>query len=244
MIKFITGIGFFIIICLAVFYFISDPFSTKIDTQIENVTTWSPDRIQENPSGYFKWNLKRVQETITKIKSTQISINMKKAALEKKQIKKMKEYDDYKKTIDGAIAVYKLNNATFPLNFGDKLYSKEGFTALLEQLDARVSSLKKVKSVITKTLALYNKELEKLNISLNKAISVNEDLTAKIETVQLNGSSNELDAIQSNISSIENIIVSSEGIMQGSELDEIVKKVTKGETSEQNLKKILSKYEN
>ncbi|EED33600.1 hypothetical protein NOR53_871 [gamma proteobacterium NOR5-3] len=74
-----------VVAAFVAFYLISDPFKTQVDAAIEDNTTWTDQKIIDDPANYLVWSEKELQSIESKLKAQKLTLRTKLNSLEKNQ---------------------------------------------------------------------------------------------------------------------------------------------------------------
>src|ERR1051325_1162380 len=77
----VAGVAF--LVCAGVvWYFVSDPFHTKVNGQFNQMTKWTPEQIAKDPVNYLNFCEEQTKKAIEQLKADRISVAQNKGLLE------------------------------------------------------------------------------------------------------------------------------------------------------------------
>jgi DNA repair exonuclease SbcCD ATPase subunit len=176
-----------VVIGLGVFYFASDPFSSKVDEKVRQATKWTPENIQKDPAGYFTWAIAELKKGREKLKANTLSITIEKEKAVRAAATNSAHAAALKKTLDSAKAAYKaLPDAgkdaggntvkKFPLNWGG------GTFATLPEFQRQVLQAENKRQNAEKLATQFQASARKLDTYIAQLAEKENETAMKLDT--------------------------------------------------------------
>lgn len=162
----VVGIVAVIVVGLAAWYFISDPFKARTDETIDQLTKWTPENIAKDPVGYLNFVEKKTQQAQQQLKADRISVAQNKAKLEAMKdeaANKVRIGEQTLKDLKTAYEKAKGESATDPAKVEwkgqekDASWIKSQLVTIFKQTETQKSILAKVDGGLTKLAAQLTK---------------------------------------------------------------------------------------
>lgn len=176
----IVGIVAVLLIGGVIWYFVSDPFKSKIDKAVEEATKWTPDRIAKEPEAYLDYCEQQSKAALEKLK-----VHRTKLALSKGDLKKTKEDADAliaagEAGIQGLGKLYKEAESSnaFPVKFKNQNFEKEQAARAILMWKRQVDGKKKLLATVENGIAALDAQGKKIDDAQFQA----EDQLVQIKT--------------------------------------------------------------
>jgi len=199
-----------LVICLvvvgAVFYIKSDVFSTKVNTQIDEFTKWTPANIAQDPENYLNFCEAQTNKAMQDLKTNEISIAQSRAKLESMQGDCAQKIGVGENALSELKDVYQKAEAgkSWPATWQgqprEKDWTKRQIVALAKQTDSQKNLRTKVEAGI--------KKLDAQVIKVQDAKAKAQEQLAEIKT------SREMLKVQKLTDDLTNKLVSMKSVLQ------------------------------
>lgn len=110
-----------------IWYFVSDPFRTKVNDSFKEATTWTPARIAKEPELYLTFCEEKAKDAMQKLKAAEISIAQSKGSIEQSRTEATQKVESGKallKTLKEAYVSGGESN-TWPISWNSAKLTKE-----------------------------------------------------------------------------------------------------------------------
>jgi chromosome segregation ATPase len=161
--KYVIGLVVVIGIALAVFYLVSDPFRTRMDTLVEDQTTWTDENIAEDPEGYLRWSLREFDSIEQALRGRQVNLRTQQNSLQRRQEADALQLGAVRTKLDELRAAYRAADGAnrWPATVGDLSVSQDELRTLILDADGRIVRL-------TENERRYGPAVRKVEADLNR----------------------------------------------------------------------------
>jgi hypothetical protein len=198
----VVGIVAIVVVGLVVWYFVSDPFRTKVDSNLREATTWTPKRIAEDPVNYLNFCEEKANKALQELKAAEISIAQSQGTIENAKKDASGKVDAGKEMLKTLKVAYEkgAEASTWPIQWNNSQLTKEaaelqivtlfkGFQAQQERLtstEAQIKKLEAQKLKIMSARAETQQQLEKIKTGREtlKVQKITDDLANQLASVQ------------------------------------------------------------
>jgi hypothetical protein len=185
-----------------VWYFVSDPFRTKVDSAMTAATTWTPENIAKDPTGYLNWCEAQTKKAIESLSANKISVAQSRAKLETMVSDAKRKIGVGEKAVEELKQLYTKaeESKSWPVTWNGAPHDREKVklqtVTLHRQVENQKSILAKAEAGIAKLNAQDSKILEAqaraneqlANITANREMlkvnSLTSDLKEKLVSMQ------------------------------------------------------------
>jgi len=139
----------------AIWYFVSDPFKTKVDAGWKQGTTWTPENIAADPQNYLNYVEGETTKALQSLQASKIAVAQNRAKLETMRDDAQKQVSTGTKAVAELIEKYKTaeNGNVWPVSFNGQNYDKDKtkltVVSLTKQVSTQQNLLTKVSAGIT-----------------------------------------------------------------------------------------------
>lgn len=161
--KYVIGLVVVIGIALAVFYLVSDPFRTRMDTLVEDQTTWTDENIAQDPEGYLRWSLREFDSIEQALRGRQVNLRTQQNSLQRRQEADALQLGAVRTKLDELRAAYRAADGAnrWPATVGDLSVSQDELRTLILDADGRIVRL-------TENERRYGPAVRKVEADLNR----------------------------------------------------------------------------
>jgi hypothetical protein len=126
-VKAVAAVAAVAVIGLAVWYFTSDVFKTKVDAGFTQATKWTPENIAADPVNYLNYVETQTTQAQQQLKASRIAVAQNRAKLESMKGEAEAKIKTGEKAVKELIEVYKKGEAdkSFPVTWNGKALEKE-----------------------------------------------------------------------------------------------------------------------
>jgi chromosome segregation ATPase len=225
-----------------IFFFVSDPFNTKVKEGYKQATKWTPENIQKDPVGYLTWAVDRCESTKKDLESTMISLKTKNNDLERKVTTTESELANYEDLLQDLKQLHKETEAndSWPATYKDHQFDKNelqnrvvetfnrvenlemklnNYTNLKEKITSKLSDVEAKKSELNQMEDKLETQLEMAKV--NDSVSGLEDIGGELHTVL--DKANALATTTDDSTDIDNLVKSSEDEKTKAAFDKIMR---------------------
>jgi hypothetical protein len=199
----VVGILAVIVVIGIIWYFVSDPFRTKVDAAADQMTKWTPENIAKDPVNYLNFCETKTKQAMLDLKADRISIEQNRAKLQD-----MKESAGAKVRVGEKILVDlkgTWEKDVWPVSLEgqsrEKDWVKTQVVSLFKQVETQRSILGKVEG-----------GLKKLDAQVIKIDKAQGDAQAQLAEIAAN---RELLKVQKLTDELKDRLVSMKGALQG-----------------------------
>ncbi len=186
----------------SVWYFVSDPFRTKVDSKFKQASQWTPDNIARDPAGYLDYVETQTKDAQIKLKASKIAIAQNRGSLTKMSEEARNAVTVGRSAMSELLGAYKVADAdnSFPITWQGKKMEKETIKNqvvtlnkqiaqkenLLAKVDSGLRNLDAQESKIAEAEGTAQTQLAEItaNRELLKVQSLTDDLKDKLISMQ------------------------------------------------------------
>jgi hypothetical protein len=205
--KVIGVLVVFLVVAGVVFYFVSDPFKTKVDVKIEQATKWTPENIRKDPAGYVAFAVGQADRTIEALSARRIALSQQKSNNERMLQKASKDLATAKKIFDQFRAAYKEASAAngWPKEVAGTQYQEADLKKQIISLKSKIDSLQGQTTQLTGIQKTVGTHLDQLDQKLTDTKTTKTDLTQKLEIVKANKAIENIDSLKADVAGLAGI---------------------------------------
>lgn len=188
-------------------YLASDVFKTKVDSNLEQLTKWTPENIAKDPVNYLNFCEKQAKDAIQQLKADRISIAQSKGKLDGMKNKAQDRVDAGEKYLTNAKAAYKAADAAsaWPIDFDGAKRDKEYMKSAIVKINKETETQKMV-------LGKANEGLKKLEAQAAKIEKAQSDSETQLTDIAAN---RELLKVNKLTDDLKDRLVNMKGAVQG-----------------------------
>ncbi len=198
----VIGLAAVVVVGLAVWYFVSDPFRTKVDSAMTEATKWTPKQIAKDPENYLNFCEKRANKALEDLKAAKISIAQSEGTVNLSKKNASEKIDLAKDQLKSLKTAYEKagETNTWPISFGNQSLTKETADLQIVTLfkgyqsqqgrvtsaDTQLKLLEKQKLKIMEAEADTQTQLDKIRTGREqiKTQKITDDLANQLASVQ------------------------------------------------------------
>lgn len=204
------GIGVVVALVLVagvVFYFVSDPFKTKVDVKMEQATKWTPENIHKDPAGYMAFAVGQADKTVEALSARRIGLSQQKSNNEKMLQKASKDLDTAKKLFDQFRTAYKEASSanSWPKEVAGTQYQEADLKKQIMSLKGKVDSLEQQTTQLGNIQKTIGAHLDQLDQKLTDTKTTKTDLTQKLEIVKANKAIENIDSLKADVDGLAGV---------------------------------------
>lgn len=205
--KIIAGIIVIALIIGALFYFVSDPFKTKVDTQLEQATKWTPENIHKDPSGYLSWAVSQADDTVEALSARRIGLTQQKSNTERMLQKASKDLASAKKLFDQFRDAYKEAGGanTWPKEVAGTQYQEAELKKQIISLKSKADSLQQQVAHLSSIQQTIRTHLDQLDQKLTDSKTTRTDLAQRLEIVKANKAIEDINSLKSDVDGLAGV---------------------------------------
>lgn len=198
----VIGILAVLLVGAGIWYFVSDPFKTRVDEAWKQGTKWTPEQIAKDPVNYLNYVEAEANTALEKLKASKIAIAQNRGNLEKMRDEAKHAIEVGRKSVTELVAAYQAaptdaktiswNNKDMDVNvvrtqlvqLDKDIQAKE---ILLQKVQAGLDNLEVQSGKIVKAEADAKAQLAEIatNRELLKVQGITDDLKNKLDTMQV-----------------------------------------------------------
>jgi len=184
----VIGLIAVVVVGLGVFYVVSDPFSTSVDSAFEGATEWTSENIQANPVGYLSWAGKQVEKTENDLKTSELSLTTNINKAKRKMEKAEAEISTYQAFVDEAIAGYKKakKEDSFPVMVRGQSLDEPTLKKMTVEASTKLKASKDLKGAFQKMLTTLDKKLTEVKSKQTEVMKMKVKLESDLEIAKTN----------------------------------------------------------
>ena len=206
MLKLIVGLIVLAGIGATAFYFVSDPFRTKVAAGWKNATEWTPERRAADPAGLLNFSLMKLDDCEKQLQAREIALRTQQNQFTRERDAKKQQLGEVmpKLTLLRVAYLSGKQSGVWPVSTSGLSDSYDESTArkLIVQANARVVSL-------NKTIGLYDQSLKGITANLAESektlAQINDQrllASAKLEEVKMKQAVGGIDQISNEVAAI------------------------------------------
>lgn len=186
--KVVAGILALVVVAGAIFYFVSDPFKTKVDMSVEQATKWTPENINRDPVGYLTWGLGQADNSIEALSARRIALSQQKSRNARMVTDDAKDLDTAKQLFEKFRTAYKeaVASGTWPTEVAGTPYTEEALKKQIVSLKSKIDSLQQQKTQLDGLQKTLDSHMDQLDARLTEAKTTKTELARKLEIVKAN----------------------------------------------------------
>ena len=131
-----------ILLILGGLYFYSAPFKANVDSAVEENTTWTEERILDNPEIYISDSLRQLTELEASLEGQRLKLNTRKIELERKEKADRANLIQVEAKLEQWIQEYKAGDGEAAILSDGNEYTPKQLRGLILQADERVASIR------------------------------------------------------------------------------------------------------
>ena len=224
MTKAVVALVVLVLVAGAIFYFVSDPFKTKVDIQVEQATKWTPENINKDPVGYLTWAIGKSQQAADSLSARQIALAQQKSNNERLLKNDTKDLSAAGKLFDQFRTAYK-NAATtgsWPTEVVGTQYEEEALKSRVIEFRTKIDSLRKNSEQRTALQKRIESNMQEVARRLDDAKSTKTDLSQKLELVKANQAIDDLDTLRADVDGLTGVADFLAGSESGASIDDLI----------------------
>jgi len=151
----IVGVLAVLVVGGAIWYFVSDPFKTKVDASWKQGTTWTPEQIAKDPKNYLNYVEAETEKALQSLQASKIAVAQNRAKLTQMRDDAQAQVSTGTKAVSELLEKYKAADASnvWPVSFNsqtlDKDKTKLTVVSLTKQVSTQKTLLNKVQAGLT-----------------------------------------------------------------------------------------------
>lgn len=181
----IIGIIVLVVLGLGVFYIVSDPFSTKVNTALTGATEWTPENIQKDPVNYLTWALGKTKSSVSQLKTSELSLTMKRNKTTQKSDALSAQIKDGGEKLSKAKKLYK-STETWPLQINGNDITQEQLKNKILEAHNSLENKKKLAKSHTKTNSIIKRKLTEVKNRILEAEQMKDKIATDLEIAKTN----------------------------------------------------------
>jgi hypothetical protein len=169
-------------------YIASDVFKTKVDSNLEQMTKWTPENIAKDPVNYLNFCEKQAKDAIQQLKADRISVAQSKGKLDDMRSKAQAKVDAGEKYLTNAKAAYKAADAAnaWPIDFDGAKHDKEYMKAAIVKINKETETQKLVLNKASEGVKKLDAQASKIEKAQADSETQLTDITANRELLKVN----------------------------------------------------------
>jgi len=145
----VVGVIVFIVLAGVAWFFLSDPFRTRVKTTYDDLTKWTPENIAKNPILYLNFCEEQAKKAIDKLKVSEISVSQNLARLQSTLEETRKKIDTGTKALDELREIYNQSaTITWPVTWRGTTLNETDFRLQAKRLDREVRSAEQLHKTV------------------------------------------------------------------------------------------------
>lgn len=177
-----------------VWYFVSDPFHTKVNDQINQMTKWTPEQIAKDPVNYLNYCEAEATKAVEKLKASTIQLEMSRNQFKTLKTKYEDQVNNGSKAVRELAAAYSSAEAAnaFPVQWQNKSFEKDDAKKGILRLSRQIESTKKLLAQVESGLANLSVQEKKIDDAKAAAQEQLAQITQSREMLKVNALSDTL----------------------------------------------------
>lgn len=207
MAKMIVVLAVLALIVGVVFYVVSDPFKTKVDMGIHEMTDWSETNILADPVGYLTWGLGRVDKSIDAMSARRIGLSQQRSKNHRMIADDSEDLEAAERLFDQFRDGYKEASGagTWPKEVAGTSYDEKSMKTKIVQFNNKVDGLRKQIAQVTTVQETIDSNLAQLDVKLADAKTTKIEIARQIEIVKTNKAIEGLDDLRSDVDGLAGV---------------------------------------
>ncbi len=203
----IVGAIVLVVIIGLVAYFGSDVFRTKVDSNIDQMTRWTPENIAKDPVNYLNFCEKKINDAIVQLKADRISVAQNKAKLSDMHESAAAKVRTGEKVLAEVKALYEQaeKDNAWPVTYNNEKRDKDWIKSFLVKIFKETETQRMI-------LSKVDGGLKKLDAQVAKIEKAQGDATTQLADIAAN---RELLKVQKLTDDLKTRLVSMTGAVQG-----------------------------
>ncbi|MBF0548235.1 MAG: hypothetical protein HQM08_27610 [Candidatus Riflebacteria bacterium] len=216
---------------LAAFYFISDPFKTKVNMAISQTITWTPENIQKDSVGYLTWAKSECDRILDQLGAREIAIKTKKNEVERELLEKDVDLKALSELLDEAKILYRANveKKSFPVSLRSIQLNEPQLKAKILESHQKIELLKNSIPVFKNTLSLLTQKIAETQGKSNEVSGLRRKIGNDIELAKLKKETSDLNGLHSEL---KNLLDTTSAVVQPDSIpsvDDLAKMQSQGQ---------------
>lgn len=197
-----------IIVILAVigvvFYFISDPFSTKVDEATRQATQWTPENIQKDPVGYLTWAQSECDAIGQRLEAQALSLRTKMNQSSREATAKGAELRSYQQLFREAKEKYQQSASaqSWPADLRGISLTEQQLKKKIVEAHQRVEALTKLVSTYSQTSKALERKLAEVSTKQEETSQLKRKLSTDLEIAKVKKTVADIGAISDRLNAI------------------------------------------
>ncbi|GEM_PF-3191901 len=179
-----------VVVGLVIFYFVSDPFSTRVDQVASQATEWTPENIQKDPVGYLTWALKETGKTEQQLNASALSLRTKQNQADRQLTAKSADLSNYTKLLEEMKQAYKdaAANSAWPANVRGIQMEEAVLKGKVVESNDKINQLNELVGTYQKTKSVIGRKLGEVEQKLTEIRKLQNQLSTDLEIAKVNKS--------------------------------------------------------
>lgn len=177
------------VVGFGIWYFVSDPFRSKVDRAIEGSTTWTPEQIQADPIGYLGYAIDRTDNTKAALEASQIGLGTKLNGMKRRIEQKETEVTNYTALMEEARAVFaevQAGNQTWPVTLRGATFDERTFKREMVDANNKLQGIQTLLANFRNAETLMENKMDEIATQLAEVERLRSDLDIKLEMAKVN----------------------------------------------------------
>lgn len=159
----VIGVVVVIAIAAVAWYFVSDPFRTRVKTTFDDLTKWTPENIAKNPVLYLNFCEEQAKKAIEKLKVSEISVQQSLARLESTRDDTKRKIDTGSKALDELRDIYNQSaTVAWPVSWRGTTFNESDFKLQARRLDREVRSAEQLHKTVESGIAQLKNQITRI----------------------------------------------------------------------------------
>jgi len=195
----------------AIWYFMSDPFRTRVNESVKQGTTWTPEQIAKDPVMYLNYVEAETNKALDSLKASRIAIAQSKADLEIKGAEAKNKVAVGKKAVNDLIQVYKDADSknVWPVSYNGQTHDKNWVQTNVVSLSKQVGQQQGLADQIDVAMKKLDAQNSKIDEAETKAREQLSEIGVNRETLKLNAITDDL---TKKLASMQSVVSATSGI--------------------------------
>lgn len=193
-----------VILGAGLWYFLSDPFSTRVNEAYKQGTEWTAENIQANPVGYLTWALSEVDKTEDKLEAGIISLKTKKSQADRALSKNTADKTQYETLLVEFKTAYKeaKPESKFPVSVRGVSLDEPALKKKIVESNDKIQNLTTLVDAYSRNKQVIETKLAEIEAKQSELVKLKNKLSTDLEIAKVNKSVDGLNDIGDTLNAI------------------------------------------